>query len=339
MTREEQESLGFAGQPVPPAGPIPEAEPAAAPEPARPEESRQESLFRAGREHLDGGRTHEAAQCLERALQLDPQHALSARYLGLALLRLGDRQRAVELLQDYLRREPEDQEALWQCGMACLEQGRFPEAERGLRRLASLEPRASRACLGLGQLMYRRGLYTEAAAQLRKAEELEPGNPEALFLLGETCNKLNEVSQAIVCFEAVLEKQRDNSRAYYNLGILYDKKGLPAQASEMYRRAKQLSAPSAQARPAQPAGPEDTAFFSRALTLVGQPPAEAGEEEFGSRERYEQFRKRQLKRRPHKVLKNEDEIRNVPGKMDLTKASLKIHEALRVIKENKKLDK
>jgi len=291
-----------------------------------------ESLHAAGLELFAGGRYAEAETKFNKALQLNRSHLGSLKYLGLSLYHQEKYAQAVERFNQYLAVEPDNQEVLMYCGSTCVALIRHIDADRHYRRAISLDPQNAKAYLGLGHVLYRRGLYADAVGVLRKGNEVDKDNTEILFNLGEAYNKLDQIDLAVSCFEAVLQIDRTNPRVYYNLGILYDKKSLPAKASEMYRMAKELSSPGRHRRiEVNLSSDGGDLFFSRSLTVVDQPfPAEA--EKSSTKEKYEKFRKEQVRRKPHQVLEGEESVERI-GTMDLTKASLKINEAIKIIKE------
>jgi len=299
--------------------------------------SKAESLYAAGMEHYSNHRYVDAAACFAQALVQSNRHPGALKYLGITSYLLGRYPKAIECLVQFLEREPDDEQALWHAGLTCLEMVRFAEAERVLRRLVTVNPRSAQGWRGLGMIFYRRGLYGESVNMLRKALEAEPNDPEVLFQLGEAFNKLDQVDPAVECFESVLKSQPDNPKVYYNLGILYDKKSLPERASMMYRRAKELSAPGGGRRPRTEPVRDVTdkgLFFSRSLTLVSDNP-ETQPVAGVDRDRYEKFSRRQNRKKKSRVTPEVAPVTEKIGTMDLTKASLKIEEALRTIKEKR----
>ena len=295
-----------------------------------------DGLFEAGMELFAGGRYGEAAAHFEKALQLNRHHTESLKYLGLTLLRQGKYKSAAERFQQVLSAQPDNEEVLLHCGSAYLTISCYEDAERCYRKTVAVNPKNAKGYLGLGQVLYSKGLYSEAIGIFKRGNELEKDNPEILFMLGEAYNKHDEIDRAISCFEAILKHQQDNPKVYYNLGILYDKKALPEKASLMYRRAKELSSPQSGSRMSfsvSSAGNQDV-FFSRSLTVVGQVAPDKKEKTM-SRARYEKFRKQQMGKRPRRLL---DQVEGIErsGTMDLTKASLKINEAIKIIKEKSK---
>lgn len=295
-----------------------------------------EGLFKAGMELFAGGRYGEAAAHFEKALQLNRRHAESLKYLGLALFHQGKYDSATEHFRQVLDAQPDNEEVLLYCGSAYLAISRYDYAEQCYRKTVAVNPKNVKGYLGLGQVLYRKGLYSEAIGIFKKGNEQERDNPEVLFMLGEAYNKLDEIDQAVSCFEAILKRHQDNPKVYYNLGILYDKKALPEKASLMYRRAKELSSPQSASRRrfSVPVAGDEEIFFSRSLTVVGHVASDKKKKSL-NRARYEKFRKKQLGKKLPRIL---DEVEGIErsGTMDLTKASLKINEAIKIIKEEKR---
>jgi|GEM_PF-4132123 tetratricopeptide (TPR) repeat protein len=295
-----------------------------------------EGLFEAGMELFAVGRYGEAAVHFEKALQLNRRHAESRKYLGLAFFHQGKYESAAEQLRQVLDAQPDNEEVLLYCGSAYLAISRYDDAEGCYRKTVAINPKNVKGYLGLGQVLYRKGLYSEAIGIFKKGSEQEKDNPEIFFMLGEAYNKLDKIDQAVSCFETILKHQQDNPKVYYNLGILYDKKALPEKASLMYRRAKELSSPQAASRLrfSVPAAGNQEVFFSRSLTLVEHAASNKKEKPL-NRARYEKFRKKQLGKKLPRILDKVEGIER-SGTMDLTKASLKINEAIKIIKEKSK---
>jgi tetratricopeptide (TPR) repeat protein len=302
-----------------------------------PSGNREEAVYAVGMEYFSDKRYAEAAACFEQTLVLNDRHSGARKFLGMAAYYQGRFRKAIDSLQQYLEKEPEDPQVLWFCGMCYLELIQYADAERFLRRLSAADPQSALACRSLGLILYRRGLYNDSVLMLKKALELEPGDHEAYFQLGEAYNKLDEIDQAVTCFETVLQFQKDNPKAFYNLGILYDKKGMPEKASSMYRQAKELSLPRERRRHARPV--EDAEgkglFFSRSLTLVAETPETVPAQQRIDQVRYEKFRRSQMRKKKVLIVPVEAPAAETHGTMDLTKASLNIEEAIRIIKEKR----
>jgi tetratricopeptide (TPR) repeat protein len=70
---------------------------------------------------------------------------------------------------------------------------------------------------------------------------MDPDNASAHYYRGDALNRLGRVDEAMEALLRSLELRPGNARAYYAMGILYDKKHLPGQAAEMYRKARELT--------------------------------------------------------------------------------------------------
>jgi len=89
-------------------------------------------------------------------------------------------------------------------------------------------------------LSFRRGLYPQAESELRWVCAREATNGRAFYYRGESLNRSGRYEEAI---EVMLEAARllvDDPRPFYTLGHLYDRESRRDEASEMYRRARDL---------------------------------------------------------------------------------------------------
>jgi tetratricopeptide (TPR) repeat protein len=67
-----------------------------------------------------------------------------------------------------------------------------------------------------------------------------PEHGAAFFYRGEALNRLGRYEAALDALKQATVLQPDNAKAFYTLGILYDRKHLPAEAAAMYRRARAI---------------------------------------------------------------------------------------------------
>lgn len=301
--------------------------------------NKAERLYTTGLEYFEKEGYTEAVELFEDVLKLNSQHPGANKYIGMALYYLEEYGKAMVHLSQLMQQEPENEQILGMMGQACLNLKNYADAEHYHRRVIALNPRSAEGYRNLGMIYYRRGLYTEAIGMLKKSLELNHSAPETFLDLGEAYNKMDEINLAVSCFEKVLEFQQDNPKVYYNLGILYDKKGMPEKASLMYRKAKELTSPKAGRRKAVPLIDAESRglFFSRSLVVVAEDTEGEKKQDLLKKERFNKFKRRQMRKKLSKmaVPKVVSTMENV-GTMDLTKASLKINEAIKIIKDKKK---
>jgi Flp pilus assembly protein TadD len=210
------------------------------PDPIPPASEGGERLARA-RELVREGRIEEAI-ALYREIVTDHPESLKARNnLGLLYDGLGHHERALEQFEAARALDPENVEVLSNVGSALIGMGRFDEAERELRRGMKLEPDNVEVRAHLGILYFRRGLYAQADTELRWVCGRDEEHGPAHFYRGEALNRMGKVDMAIEVMERAARIQPMNPRIYQTLGILYDRKHMPAEAAQMYRKVRELS--------------------------------------------------------------------------------------------------
>jgi tetratricopeptide (TPR) repeat protein len=176
-----------------------------------------------------------AAECLDRALALDPGHADLHQLAAGARQALGHKEKAAEHLHRVVCLRPESAEAYnnWAIGLAHLRRFReaadafaqavrlrpnFPEAhnnwgnalaEQGendaaiarFRSALELHPRYPEAHKNLGLTLARLGRLAEAAEELREARRLGPGRADVAVNLGEVLRETGDLEGALACFQ------------------------------------------------------------------------------------------------------------------------------------------
>jgi serine/threonine-protein kinase len=110
-------------------------------------------------------RWDEALKLLDRALELQPSHALAHAFQGMALL--------------------------------C--QANVPAAEAALRRSTELDPLSAGDCARLAYLHYVKGDYQSAAEHLERSFEVDRDYPEALFYKGLLQFQKQDYDSAVEC--------------------------------------------------------------------------------------------------------------------------------------------
>jgi Flp pilus assembly protein TadD len=96
------------------------------------------------------------------------------------------------------------------------------------------------ALTALGTLRSRRGLWREAIEPLRRAVAEEPDRVPAWRQLGEALNHLDDLSGALAAFERAAALEPQNARTLNGLGRVLDRLGRPEDATQMYRRAREV---------------------------------------------------------------------------------------------------
>jgi tetratricopeptide (TPR) repeat protein len=181
-------------------------------------------------------RLEEAAECCERALSLEPDHADWCCALGkLYAKRLGDYQRALSLFQHAIRIDPSN--AFGYVGVGrCAIQGRSAkEASTCARKLVPFAPSELDLDRGIARALEHYGRYDEALECRRKILRQAPEDPKTLNALGRTCDALGDQACALKYHEQAFRLDpRHGESFYYHLFKL----GEFERAREVYWAAK-----------------------------------------------------------------------------------------------------
>jgi len=171
----------------------------------------------------------------------DPQDVRVRNNLGCLYEKRGEFQRALEQFEAARAVAPDNVGVLLNVGSALASLSRFEPAEKELRRAQKLDPSRSDVYTQLGIMYFKRGLYANAEVELKRAVELNSENGVAHYYRGESLNHLSRVEEALEALQRAVQQQPGNLRAYQIMGILYDKKGMPQQANEMYRKMREVA--------------------------------------------------------------------------------------------------
>ena len=155
-----------------------------------------ETLFQLGRLKVETGNPEGALIHLEKALELDWNHAPSWFYKGTAYRALS----------------------------------RPADADRAWRESISIQPFEGRAYLELGELYEEYGANEEAFDLYEEGRRHNPGNGDLINAVGVLATRLGETEKAVEAFNRALEIQGARMDALYNLSFAYAEAGLQQKA-------------------------------------------------------------------------------------------------------------
>jgi Flp pilus assembly protein TadD len=161
---------------------------------------------------------------------------VSAFYVGLAALQVGDDVRADSKLSQLTQLAPDEPAGWANWGLLALRQRNFEAAAERLERARSLAPDNDQIYYLIGLLESNRGRSTEAIAALRKAIELNPKNLIATYKLAEEIEQQggeNSEAEFQKLIERILQVEPSNLAARLELARIAAKRG----DAEMLRQA------------------------------------------------------------------------------------------------------
>lgn len=137
------------------------------------------------------------------ALQLNPNHGGAHAALAESLLDREEYDRAVWCLREAARLDPSIQRVHARLARAYSETGRLERARQLYLRELRLSPGDIETIVDLGRLLIDMNRFTEAGEKLRRALELEPDHVEAHFSLGELAHLTGDREMARRHFDVV----------------------------------------------------------------------------------------------------------------------------------------
>ena len=204
-----------------------------------PEEPKLRSLHAlAGRAQLALGRTGEAEQRFQRAVQVDPRN--SAPLVELARLRVA--QERFDEADAYLRRArelaPDDLTVLQNMAEALRKRGRYAEAVESYRAVLAMDPDFAMAHAGMGDALFRLERYAEAIESLERSLSLHSLPPTAttrLVLMGRAAEKLGRAQAAVGYFERAVSTDPRDREALDHLALVRFRAKRYEDALSLYR--------------------------------------------------------------------------------------------------------
>ncbi|MGB9431303.1 MAG: tetratricopeptide repeat protein, partial [Candidatus Acidiferrum sp.] len=164
------------------------------------------------------GETKQAVEEFEAAVRLKPTWGEAHYGLGAALYELHDQAGALKELRKSVECEPSNADAHRFLAHVYSDQNDFPSAERELDRAVALKPSAEMH-FELGQVEGQLGKLDAAAVQFRAALRLDPKLPHAYVMLGITLRRQGDHKGALANFRKAVELDPTDPNAQYDLGM------------------------------------------------------------------------------------------------------------------------
>ena len=194
------------------------------------------------------GRTQEATQHFEQALQIKPDYVEAHNNLGIALLQTGKVKKAMEQAEQALRIESNSPVAHNNLGLILAEQGRLPEAIGHYEQALRSQPDFAAAHYNLGIALNRAGKVQEAVEHLNKAVRLTPNNADFHYDLGDALIRQGKVTDALAQYEQASQIAPNNAAIHRKLGAVLIVAGKPQEAVGHLERALRVKPDFAEAQ-------------------------------------------------------------------------------------------
>ena len=198
------------------------------------------------------GRTAEAIEAYQRAIELDPGMAQAHANLVGSFGRTGEIDQAEAHYAKAIALNPNLAELHNNWGVVQASQGDSAAATAAFRRALESDPNSARANANLGVALFEAGNREEAARRFRDAIKSDPTNRPARMNLGTLALEDDRPGEAVEHLEAALEGDEDGSEAFvrYALGHAYYSSGRVTDALQSFEEALRV---------AEESGPADLA--------------------------------------------------------------------------------
>jgi len=186
------------------------------------------------------GTLEEAADHLEQAIRLKPDHAGAHANLGVVRARQGRLEDALGLFDRAVALDPEDAGSRILLGEALARSGRAGEAEVHLVRAVELDPGDPRGHSLLADVLVRQTRFEEAIPHYRAVLAKLPEDFSSNLNLGSALAKLGRVDESLPHLEAAVRIDPRNVDALYTLGTLLLRAGRADESAAKLRAAVRL---------------------------------------------------------------------------------------------------
>ena len=157
--------------------------------------------------------------------------------MGVALMRLGQLERAQECMQRLLLIRPDNLTG-W-VNLAGIQTGRGQTAQalRSFEHAAELAPNQPAVHFNRGNLFMQLGQFESALGSFRRAVELAPDRPDPACNLAAALGALSRHAEALQVLRDVVTRHPDSAGAWNLLGMAWQREGLAQNALDCYYRA------------------------------------------------------------------------------------------------------
>src|SRR4029077_19964820 len=211
-----------------------------------------EPLYGLGSVYLEQKKSREARECFEQAVKETADYPVTLPHawnnLGILAAREGKTDEAIGLFEKALAINPEHAVALQNLGNAYRQKKDWDAARKTLQHALALNPDDAEANYGLGMVYAQLNDTGQAYEYLQKAISARPAYPEALNNLGILYLRTGRPEAAKKSFAESIRVEPGSEQAYLNLARVYAIEGDKARARATLQELLKVHPEQAQAR-------------------------------------------------------------------------------------------
>lgn len=171
------------------------------------------------------------------AVNIDKNYYQAYNMMGIATLKLGNKQDAMDLFKTSLKINPTFANAYDNVGIVEMMNGNLDAAESNFMKAMKYNTHNPTAWYHMCQVETRRGNYSKALTWVNHSLHVNPNSSPALTLQGELYLKQGNQAAAINSFKKAQKVKPENIRPYLNLATVYENRADEEFAIEQLKTA------------------------------------------------------------------------------------------------------
>jgi len=183
------------------------------------------------------GRYQDACADFTKAIFLEPDYAEAHYNRGNTYAKLKQYQAAIENYNEAIRIRPDYAKAYSNRGNAYAELGQYHNALKDYNMALHLAPGNAETYYNRGNISYITGRYRNAVHDYNESLRHNPNDAKAYYNRGNAYGKLGQFDEAITNYNKAIDLDPDYVKAYHNRGVAYNKIGRHQQAIQDYNEA------------------------------------------------------------------------------------------------------
>lgn len=186
---------------------------------------------------LRQGRSDQAVELLDPWMADALEHPELLQLMGVALMRLGQLERAQECMQRLLLIRPDNLTGWVNLAGIQTELGQTTQALQSFAHAAELAPNQPAVHFNRGNLFMQLGQFESALGSFRRAVELAPDRPDPACNLAVALGALSRHAEALQVLQDAVVRHPDSAGAWNLLGMAWQRESHAQNALDSYYRA------------------------------------------------------------------------------------------------------
>jgi len=165
-------------------------------------------------------RQNEALESFNKAIELDPDDALTWHMRSITLFALANYDEALESLNKAIELDPDDVQAWHIKGVVLVVLKHYDEALESFNKAIALNPKDLHPWHIKGLVLVTLERYDEALESFNKAMEFDPNDAQVWNIRGTVLGIFNRYDEALASWDKAIDLDSNNASAWFGRGIV-----------------------------------------------------------------------------------------------------------------------